>query len=149
MAVTDGFTGNVLLKSSEAVAKLITDVLRQELTSSLRTKMGALLAKPAFHEAEKPDGPLGCGRGAAAGHRRAGVRRPRSLGRPRHAERHSHGAPGGAGRPFERLAGRHPGETGGAASYGMSEPANTDQSGGLHGGLHGTAFFRVFQTRKV
>jgi glycerol-3-phosphate acyltransferase PlsX len=48
VAVTDGFTGNVLLKSSEAVAKLITDVLRQELTSSLRTKIGALLAKPAF-----------------------------------------------------------------------------------------------------
>lgn len=48
VAVTDGFTGNVLLKSSEAVAKLITDILRQELTGSLRTKLGALLAKPAF-----------------------------------------------------------------------------------------------------
>jgi glycerol-3-phosphate acyltransferase PlsX len=48
VAVTDGFTGNVLLKSSEAVAKLITDTLRQELTSSLRSKIGALLAKPAF-----------------------------------------------------------------------------------------------------
>jgi glycerol-3-phosphate acyltransferase PlsX len=48
VAVTDGFTGNVLLKSSEAVAKLMTDVLRQEMTSSLRTKIGALLARPAF-----------------------------------------------------------------------------------------------------
>lgn len=48
VAVTDGFTGNVLLKSSEAVAKLITDMLRQELTSSWRMKIGALLAKPAF-----------------------------------------------------------------------------------------------------
>jgi len=48
VVVTDGFTGNVLLKASEAVAKLIVDVLRQELTSSLRTKAGALLAKPAF-----------------------------------------------------------------------------------------------------
>ena len=48
VAVTDGFTGNILLKGSEAVAKLITEVLRQELTSSLRTKVGALLAKPAF-----------------------------------------------------------------------------------------------------
>ena len=48
VAVTDGFTGNVLLKSSEAVARLITDVLREELTSSLRTKIGALIAKPAF-----------------------------------------------------------------------------------------------------
>ncbi len=48
VVVTDGFTGNILLKSSEAVAKLITDVLRQELTASTRTKIGALLAKPAF-----------------------------------------------------------------------------------------------------
>jgi glycerol-3-phosphate acyltransferase PlsX len=48
VVVTDGFTGNVLLKSSEAVARLITDVLRQELMSSTRTKIGAALAKPAF-----------------------------------------------------------------------------------------------------
>jgi glycerol-3-phosphate acyltransferase PlsX len=48
VVVTDGFTGNILLKSSEAVARLITDLLRQELTNSLRTKVGALMAKPAF-----------------------------------------------------------------------------------------------------
>lgn len=48
VAVTDGFTGNVLLKSSEAVAKLIIDVLKGELMGSTRTKLGALLAKPAF-----------------------------------------------------------------------------------------------------
>lgn len=48
VVVTDGFTGNVLLKSSEAVAKLLTDVLRTGLSSSLRTKMGYVLAKPAF-----------------------------------------------------------------------------------------------------
>jgi phosphate acyltransferase len=50
VVVTDGFTGNVLLKSSEAVAKLITDILKQELTASTRTKVGALLAKPAFNK---------------------------------------------------------------------------------------------------
>jgi glycerol-3-phosphate acyltransferase PlsX len=48
VVVMDGFTGNILLKSSEAVAKLIVDVLRQELMASARTKIGALLAKPAF-----------------------------------------------------------------------------------------------------
>ena len=48
VAVTDGFTGNVVLKTSEAVAKLMTEILRQELMSSYRTKLGALLAKPAF-----------------------------------------------------------------------------------------------------
>ena len=46
----DGFTGNILLKSSEAVAKMMTDFLKKELTSSLRLKIGALLAKPAFTE---------------------------------------------------------------------------------------------------
>jgi glycerol-3-phosphate acyltransferase PlsX len=48
VVVTDGFTGNVMLKSTEAVAKLIIDILKEELMSSFRTKMGALLAKPAF-----------------------------------------------------------------------------------------------------
>lgn len=48
VVVTDGFTGNVLLKSTEAVAKLIIDILKEELMGSFRTKMGALLAKPAF-----------------------------------------------------------------------------------------------------
>ena len=53
VVIADGFTGNILLKSSEAVAKLITDIIRQELTSSLRTKVGALLAKPAFANIKK------------------------------------------------------------------------------------------------
>ena len=53
VVVTDGFTGNIMLKSSEAVARLITDLLRQELTNSMRTKIGALLAKPAFGAIKK------------------------------------------------------------------------------------------------
>lgn len=48
VVVTDGFTGNVLLKSSEAVAKLMTDILKQELKATPITTLGALLAKPAF-----------------------------------------------------------------------------------------------------
>lgn len=48
VVVMDGFTGNILLKSSEAVAKLLIDSLREELMSSFRTKVGAALAKPAF-----------------------------------------------------------------------------------------------------
>ncbi|NPA27208.1 MAG: phosphate acyltransferase PlsX [Chloroflexi bacterium] len=48
VVVTDGFTGNVFLKTSEAVAKLLTDVLKEQLLASPRTKLGALLAKPAF-----------------------------------------------------------------------------------------------------
>lgn len=53
VAITDGFTGNVLLKSSEAVAKLMTSQLKDYLMASTRTKLGALLAKPAFGELRK------------------------------------------------------------------------------------------------
>lgn len=53
VAVTDGFTGNILLKSSEAAAKFLVDLLRQELMTSTRAKIGALLAKPAFNSLKK------------------------------------------------------------------------------------------------
>lgn len=53
VAVTDGFTGNVILKTSEAVAKLLTDQLRDHLMASVRTKVGGLLAKPAFTQLRK------------------------------------------------------------------------------------------------
>ena len=61
VAVTDGFTGNVLLKSSEAVARLLVDTLREQLTSSLITKIGALLAKPAFAEIKRMMDPAAVG----------------------------------------------------------------------------------------
>lgn len=53
VAVTDGFTGNVLLKTSESVAKLLLETLKTELMSTPRTKIGALLAKPAFDRVRK------------------------------------------------------------------------------------------------
>jgi phosphate acyltransferase len=53
VVVTDGFTGNILLKSSEAVAKLLTDILKEKLMSSTITKLGALLAKPVFTDLKK------------------------------------------------------------------------------------------------
>jgi glycerol-3-phosphate acyltransferase PlsX len=46
--VTDGFTGNVALKTMEGAAKLIGDTLREELTRSLPRKLGALAAAPAL-----------------------------------------------------------------------------------------------------
>ena len=51
--VSDGFTGNILIKSSEAVSKLLLDIMKEELTSSLRTKIGAGLAMPAFKSLRK------------------------------------------------------------------------------------------------
>lgn len=51
--VHDGFTGNVLIKASEAVSRLLLDVMKEELTGSLRTKIGAGLAMPAFKNLRK------------------------------------------------------------------------------------------------
>jgi glycerol-3-phosphate acyltransferase PlsX len=53
VVVTDGFTGNILLKSSEAATRLLVDTLRAELLSSSRTKIGASLARPAFDKLKK------------------------------------------------------------------------------------------------
>jgi phosphate acyltransferase len=53
VAVTDGFTGNIFLKGSEAVAKMLIDILKIELTSNIRTSLGAMLAKPAFTKIRK------------------------------------------------------------------------------------------------
>ncbi|MBE3039315.1 MAG: phosphate acyltransferase PlsX [Chloroflexi bacterium] len=54
VAVTDGFTGNVLLKSSEAVAKLLMDKIKEAIqTGGLRTKLGGLLVKPALKGIKK------------------------------------------------------------------------------------------------
>jgi glycerol-3-phosphate acyltransferase PlsX len=48
IVVTDGFTGNIVIKISEAIAKFITDRLKEELMGSFVTKIGGLLARPAF-----------------------------------------------------------------------------------------------------
>ena len=48
VAVTDGFTGNIMIKTAEAVAAHLLGLVRTELMSSTRTKIGGLLAKPAF-----------------------------------------------------------------------------------------------------
>ncbi len=44
--VCDGFVGNVALKSTEGVAKLITAVLKQEFTRSAGSRLAAILATP-------------------------------------------------------------------------------------------------------
>jgi phosphate acyltransferase len=46
--VCDGFVGNVILKSAEALAEFILKMLRTEIEATPRAKMGYLLAKPAF-----------------------------------------------------------------------------------------------------
>lgn len=48
VVVTDGFTGNVALKTAEGVAKFISGELRTALTSTLLSKLGAVLARKAL-----------------------------------------------------------------------------------------------------
>ena len=53
VVVTDGFAGNVLLKSTEGTAKAITSMLKTELMGSLRGTIGGAIAKPAFASLKK------------------------------------------------------------------------------------------------
>jgi glycerol-3-phosphate acyltransferase PlsX len=46
--VTDGFTGNVIIKLAEGVSRFLMDLLKENLTASSMSKVGAALAKPAF-----------------------------------------------------------------------------------------------------
>jgi len=47
--VAEGFAGNVALKSAEGTARFVTDVLRRAFTSSIRSKLGFLISRPAMH----------------------------------------------------------------------------------------------------
>ena len=53
VVVTDGFAGNVLLKSTEGTAKAITAMLKTELMGSIRGTIGGAIAKPAFAALKK------------------------------------------------------------------------------------------------
>lgn len=48
VVVTDGFIGNIFLKTSEAVAAFLIEIIRDEIKSSPITSLGGLMAKPAF-----------------------------------------------------------------------------------------------------
>jgi phosphate acyltransferase len=47
VVVCDGFTGNISLKTMEGTARFVTDLLRRAFTSSIRSKFGFLISKPA------------------------------------------------------------------------------------------------------
>ena len=51
--VCDGFVGNVSLKFMEGVAGTLMGMIKRELLSDTRSKLGALLAKPAFGRVKK------------------------------------------------------------------------------------------------
>jgi glycerol-3-phosphate acyltransferase PlsX len=47
VVVTDGFSGNIALKTAEGTARFVTDLLRRAFTSSTRSKIGFLISRPA------------------------------------------------------------------------------------------------------
>jgi glycerol-3-phosphate acyltransferase PlsX len=53
VVVCDGFTGNVVLKASEALGEFVSTTLRQELTRTWSRKLGAILARSAFDGLKK------------------------------------------------------------------------------------------------
>ncbi|MFT7058945.1 MAG: glycerol-3-phosphate acyltransferase PlsX [Pseudorhodobacter sp.] len=51
--VTDGFTGNIALKTGEGTAKLISELLRETLSGTLISKIGALFSLGALRRLQK------------------------------------------------------------------------------------------------
>ena len=49
----DGFTGNVVLKTMEGTAKLIMDMLKEEIYASTKGKIGGMLLKPSLSNLKK------------------------------------------------------------------------------------------------
>jgi glycerol-3-phosphate acyltransferase PlsX len=47
VVVSDGFSGNIALKAVEGTARFVADLLRRAFTSSLRSKFGFLVSRPA------------------------------------------------------------------------------------------------------
>jgi glycerol-3-phosphate acyltransferase PlsX len=61
VAVTDGFTGNVMIKTMEAIGQTIFQLVRRELLADTRSKIGGLLAKPAFRRVYRQIDPFEVG----------------------------------------------------------------------------------------
>ena len=51
--VCDGFVGNVILKFMEGVAGTLMGIIKKEIYGDFRSKIGGLLAKPAFRRVKK------------------------------------------------------------------------------------------------
>ncbi len=48
VGVTDGFVGNIMIKTAEATARVLVQAIRQEIKAGLLTALGGALARPAL-----------------------------------------------------------------------------------------------------
>lgn len=67
VVVSDGFTGNIFIKTLEATAKMLTGLIRDEIKASPVTAVGGLLAKPAFGRVARRVDPFEVGGGPLLG----------------------------------------------------------------------------------
>ena len=65
--VTDGFTGNVALKTAEGTARLVASYVRDALTSDLLSKTGALLARNGLEQLREKMNPSNVNGGVLLG----------------------------------------------------------------------------------
>jgi len=61
VAVADGFTGNMVVKVSEAISSHLINMIREEIKASPLTAVGGLLAKPAFGRVRRAMDPFEIG----------------------------------------------------------------------------------------
>lgn len=67
VVVTDGFSGNIFIKTSETIPKFLFDIIRSEISASPIASIGALLAKPAFRRVRELLDPSEYGAGPLLG----------------------------------------------------------------------------------
>jgi len=67
VVVFDGFTGNIFIKTLEATAEMLTDLIREEIKANPLTAIGGLLAKPAFGRVARRVDPFEVGGGPLLG----------------------------------------------------------------------------------
>ena len=67
VVVTDGFTGNIALKTAEGAAKLVTGYLRAALRRSLMGRIGAVIASGALNAVKRKLDPRASGGGVFLG----------------------------------------------------------------------------------
>ena len=104
--VADGFVGNIMLKSLEAVGDSMFRILRHELTSNLLHMLGAFLSRGALRNMYRKVDPFEIGGAPLLGVNGVGHRRARSDECEGRQERHQPGADGRQCRGDRRAAQR-------------------------------------------
>ncbi len=91
VVVCDGFTGNVILKLTEGVAKMLLGMLKQMFLANLAARLAYLLLKGSVADLKHQMDSEEYGGAPFLGAKQPGPSRPTALPRPRASERHPSG----------------------------------------------------------